>query len=536
MKTITYSASVVFVVFVACFAAEPATAQEETFTLQYRGPEKVSYFVERTFKWVRNRDEENAEIRHQRAIIKYGKSTILDTGVIRLTPQVHLLSEDGKWDKLRAALKPLKIRFPTGMWTDGWRWQVQVMARDHDMFPVFPDKGVKVGESWEIEGRFTFGRGYNVTAKIVHRLEGVEKMGPRRCAKIKYSFSATCDIAEHPELAIDEISRQIKPVYTLKGEGTAYFDLEMGFVVRQDHRVDQTHRWTGKLKAKEIPSHWRKQTDDIRSSRISVNLISEEEAARLIKEAEEHRGEPPKPEPAQEPPPQWRYYLERTIVRRDRIQETEKTWLDRAFMGYGPAKPRVTYVDESRTPMEEPRNVGPPIQPIKAEKLSLRDKLPEFGGPGSGLSWPVNIIAYSFDILPMMPEDELTPKKRWVTKIQMSFEGIPEATFTAAVNHSSNDYEQRKGRRCLKIEYTVSGEYRSADHPDRFSAEQLKEHRVEFSLSGEGVAYYDPEEGILVEKEQTVTWRSVYERLRRVKDGKLGNSGDIIVNPPQLRC
>ena len=517
------SAPMRLVVVVVLFFAVDCAAAEGRVELRYKGPENVSYLVERTFKWIKNRDQANSETRHQRAIIKYGESTMLDTGMIHLTPEVYLLSEEGTSDKLRAEFRPLQIRFRTGIWTDGWRSQIQVMARDYDMFPVFPESSVEVGDSWEVGAEFSFPCvECRVPGRIRHTLEGIQLIKGKACLEIKYAFSASLDTREHPEISLPDTMKQTGPVYSVTGEGTAYFDPGKGIMMRQEHYVEWTHRWTGKLKAKLLAEspHWRKHVDDMRSSRILVNLISEEEATRLLKQAEEARTEAAKPKPDEKAVPQWEYYVQREIVQRDRLRNRQKSCVDHALVRYGDAKPSVTYVDEYKKPMDKSENVGRPFQPLPEERLSLTGKLPDFVGLSPYNEWPVSIIAQSFDILPMMPEDKLILPKGWISEIQMSFGG-PEARFTATVDHSANGYEQRNGRRCLRIEYRVRGEFKSADHPERFDAQVLREHRAEYTLSGKGVAYFEPEEGILVGKQQTITWTTSYERLRRLEDGEL---------------
>ena len=243
--------------------------------LQYKTTQQdLYYLVERTFTWEKNQDAKNAETRTQRAIIHFGKSRKLSTGLIRLTPKVHLLKEEGKWKKLRAEVWPLKGRYPSGAWTDAWRWQVQVMARDYDMFPLFPETPVAVGETWDIDGMLRFGRGLKAPGKIVHMLEGMEEIDGRRCAKITYRFTGGINTAEHPELwpELDEIIREIKPAYGVSVEGVAYFDIQNGIVIRQEHHAKRTHRWANELdpkRARDNPD-WRKTTDDIETSSISV--------------------------------------------------------------------------------------------------------------------------------------------------------------------------------------------------------------------------------------------------------------------------
>ena len=279
-------------------AATFTEEDKDAFWLRYKPTEKIYYYVERTFKRVEDHGQKNIEIRRQHAIIKYGKSSMLRTGVIRLTPEVHLLSEEGKWDKLRAEFWPINSRFQKGNWTDAWRWQVQVMARDYDMFPLFPGTDVKVGDSWEVTGKFKFPCfKCRIPGKITHNMEAIEIIEGIKCARIKYGFSSTLNTADHSEMLADEFVKQVKPTYIVRGEGTVYFDPEKGIIVRQDHRVEWTCRWAGKYDKKLARSYpnYQASGERVNSSSINVKLVSEEQASRLIKEAKEAKAARSKP-------------------------------------------------------------------------------------------------------------------------------------------------------------------------------------------------------------------------------------------------
>lgn len=523
-------------------------AAQEPVTLRYKGEENVTYLVERTLKKVKKHKKGETQTLRERAVISYGQRAVEKEDKFLLTPKVFLLSVEGNMEKLKRyhtmkehavpAFEPWDVRYATGALpkkgnahiTNG-KYRGWILAEMFEPFPILPKHPVQQGSQWGVNTLMALNREtYVFPVQIVHRLQSYEEVKGKNCARIDYTVSGRLETAKHQEMLESRVAKQTKPAFTLKGEGTAFFDPVAGIILKKDQTIEWTKRWTDTLDpslARKYP-HWEVDVDEVNSSHIKVELISAEEASRLIeasplaKKMPEGRAKPEVAEAREVPVTKWRYYVKRAVVQRDRVAKREKTWVDYALVEYRAGKPKVTYVDEEKRPIEPARHFGPALQPLAGEKLSLTGQLPTFGGPGSGLGWPVRTVAYSFDILPMMPATELTPEMMWESTIDMAFDGLPQAKFAAAVKHVSKGYEERRARRCLKIEYTITGQFKSAEHPERFTAEELSEHRVEYSLSGEGVAYFDPEAGILVEKEQSVSFTSLYQRLRNLADEKVG--------------
>lgn len=531
-KTRYFSFGLLLVVF---FADNlwPMVAKE-TIMLRYKPEENFNYFVERTSKRVEDRGQKNIEIRRQHAIIKYGKSSMLRTGVIRLTPEVHLLSEEGKWDKLRAEFWPVNSRFQTGNWTDAWRWQVQVMARDYDMFPLFPGTDVKVGDSWEVTGKFKFPCfKCRIPGKITHKLEAIEIIEGIKCARIKYGFSSTLDTADHSEMLADEFVKQVKPNYIVRGEGTAYFDPEKGIIVRQDHRVEWTCRWAGKCDKKLARSYPNYQASGkrVNSSSINVKLVSEEQASLLIKEAKEAKAAraktiAPKPvQPVGEKVPRCRYFVEKTTTERDKLtmKEKEKVFIDRALVHYGAGAeqaggqvktvPQVVYIDKNQKRLPKAAYYESPLIPRDSEKFVLTEKLPLDIGSDPDFPLPVHGLLGAFDIAPVKPTAELKQGLSWSSTWYVHIGWTTELTFPVTIKHEVKGYEQKKGRKCAVINYTIAGE---------FKTETKRKLRGEYCLKGNGTAYFDPADGIIVEKEQTVLWTRLGKQLKRCGNGAVG--------------
>lgn len=513
-------------------------AKNETIMLRYKPHENTNYLVERTFSRTENNDNENAERIHQRAIIKYGKSSVLRTGVIRFTPEVHLLSEEGKGDHIQSEFWPVKTRFPTGMWTDDWRWKVMIKARDHDMFPVFPEKAVKVGDSWQIDGRFSYpGLKGRIDKKIKHTLEAIEAVNGANCAKIKYSLSYNFDTGKHLETGAGEFTKFTKPVYTAKVEGNAYFDIEKGLVVKQEHHAEIIYRWSGKFDeefAKRYPN-LPESGEWVSLSKITAELVSKEQASRLIEVAEAARAKAEAAAEAakavEETGPKWKYFVERKSTERDSLgrKNRDNVRVSRAFVHFGAGAkyaggqietvPNVVYVDENKEPLPERR--GPTIVPFDPQKYSLISKLPEDAGSDPDIPIPVSGFFEVF-FLPIGTEEELKEGLKWNRILHVYYGETDELTFPVEIEHRMTGYEQKKGRKCAVIKYTIAGEFKSADHPELLTeVEKQSSARSELALTGSGTAYFDEAEGIIVEKSQAASFTVSGGRNESPRPGKV---------------
>jgi len=228
----------------------------------------------------------------------------------------------------------------------------------------------------------------------------------------------------------------------------------------------------------------------------------------------------------------WKYCVERTTTVRDNVANKKEVHIDRAFVYYGAGAkqaggqiksvPQVVYVDEDGDRLAKAIYYESAIVPHDSKKLGLFSMLP--GDPGSepNLPGPADILPKSFSILPLSPEAGLRKGLSWSSTLYVFYGETADFPFPATIKHELRRYEQKKGRRCAVINYTIAGRLKMADHPEWFTQEELHTNRGELSLQGGGTAYFDLAEGIIVEKEQTISWTNRGEKLARLEDGSIG--------------
>jgi len=525
----------------------PADA-ENALLLGCKPKENVTYLVELTLRRVNRHKDMEPERLHERAVIRYGEAQAEGEGESRVRPEMIILTLESNMKRphywgLRT-MPPLAKKYPSGRPTrfvdgnasPGRPWHIDWIYRTFDFFPMFPNTPVTPGGKWQtrMDMAFLGSSRYISPVRTEYRLTGLERIEERSCAVIQYTFWGVFKAAKHPEMLQTEFARQRMPEYTLSGKGTVYFDTEAGIIFTKEQQSELTIKRTRKADpefAKQYPQ-WAGQAEIVSRYQLSARLICEDEASRLIKEAEEARAKAPKPlEELPEVGPSWKYLVERTITRRELGYKSEKSYVDRAYVHYGAGAkqaggqigtaPQVVYVDTQGKRLAKPVVHGPAFTPFDQKKLSLTAELPEFGGPGSGLPLPLAVIATCFDILPTQPHVPLKQGATWSSTIDTFF-GYPHAEtfrFPATIKCHIERYEKRKARDCAKITYTITGEFKSSEHPERFTEEDLREWRYHLALEGEGVAYFDPEAGVIVEKEQTISWTTSAEKLRLTEDG-----------------
>lgn len=212
----------------------------------------------------------------------------------------------------------------------------------------------------------------------------------------------------------------------------------------------------------------------------------------------------------------WKYLVKRTRTERDNLakKDKERVFVDKAFVNFG---------------------VGPAyetgrIQTFGLEKFTMARKIPRGlasdipGDVGSepNLPLPVQLFGSAFNGFPLKPEEELERGLRWRSTLYAFYGVTPDFPFPVTIWHEVKGYEQKKSRRCAVIEYTIAGDLKTSDHPEWFTEEQRQKFREEYYLKGIGTAYFDPAEGIIVEKDQTISWTRFGEKLWRFEDGKVG--------------
>ena len=331
--------------------------------------------------------------------------------------------------------------------------------------------------------------------------------------------------------------KQSKPIYTAEVSGTVWFDPEKGVVVKQIHHGKQTEQWMGKLDKSVLRSfpHWRLYVDDIRTIDVSAELISQEEADRLIAEAEkvgddkENVVEPK--EVTKEEGTSWTYFVKRTTSTNNRHINEEKSNTIRAYVHYGAGAkmaggqiesvPQVVYVDANDRRFEEYISREPPFIPMLSEKLSMVDNLPEKAGEDANFPVPVQILLQNFELAPLMPQMEFKTGLSW-TRTLYTHIGLSTIVFPVTIEHEVRSYKQHKGRKCAVIDYSITGEFISDDHPEMIPENKRAKLKSVYRMEGKGTAYFDTSEDVLVEKEQLVTWEVLGKQLGRMDDGSTG--------------
>jgi len=263
---------------------------------------------------------------------------------------------------------------------------------------------------------------------------------------------------------------------------------------------------------------------------FSANNALSDKEARDSQTKEEAAGSA---QPVEKEGPSWKYLVERTITRQDNLANKKKVHIDRAFIYFGAeakkaggqreSSPEVVYIDkdENRLPDGQAPTVYP-FNPFR-ERLSMTSKLPKSYVENPEQPLPVDALYKFIEILPIDPDIRVKPGMNWNREINMCTNYMAAGLwFLSTISHEVKGYERKKGRRCAVIEYTIVGQFKSKDHPERFTEEQRQEFRGEYYLKGSGTAYFDPVEGIIVEKDQTTSWTRFGEKLWRFEDGRIG--------------
>lgn len=520
--------------------SQAADGQSSVF-LRHSIVQHVSYLVERTGSWVLDRDFANPVTCHQRAIVAYGQGKWANTGVMLLTPKVRVLLDEAKGKRSNRDFWPLKAKRPDGRHADGARWQTQCLAKGYDLFPVFLRRTVRVGEGWRINGklRYPLTCVESVPAQMEHRLDALEVVDGRLCAKVSYSMAGALNTADHPEMLTDDVRKMTKPAYTFLVKGVVFFDVRQGIAVRQHHSAKTTHRWTGKLDRLTIRLNpdWRQSVDDVYTWEVTTRLISPEEDAQLTKEAEVDRLKREQAEAAAaankseevEEGPAWKYLVTKQIRTVDRLGKRDTTEVRRSFVHYGAeakkaggqleGRPQVVHVDENLRPLTG--HISLPSFEHSSDRLALVAKLPQDMGQDTELPIDTRMFRGEFYIFPVAPDRPLKAGLVWKSTLYVG-SWISKLRYPIEIAQRVVGYAERKGVKCAVIEYSIAGEFRSVDHPEIVPETRRHKLRGEYHLMGKGKAYVDVNAGIIVEKEQVVSLRRLAQKLGWVEKGKVG--------------
>jgi len=220
----------------------------------------------------------------------------------------------------------------------------------------------------------------------------------------------------------------------------------------------------------------------------------------------------------------WKYLVERTTTLQDNLANKKEVHIDRAFVYYGAGAkqaggqmkevPQVVYIDEDKNRLPRAVYYASAFEVLDSKKLTLTGKLRDDIGSDPDLPLQVGILVVDFSLLPLEPEGELKEELSWTRTWYVYIGWETKFTFPVTIKQEVNGYERKKGRRCAVIKYTATGEFKHVD--------DKRDLRGEYYLNGNGTAYFDTAEGIIVEKEQTISWTRFGEKLWRFEDGKVG--------------
>lgn len=99
-----------------------------------------------------------------------------------------------------------------------------------ELFPVFPDKPVKPGDTWEWKFDYRLPTYGHVVGKRTHKFEACDKFGERRTARIRTSSELTIEF-ERMENGVKTSGKMQSDVST----GVIQFDVERGLLVLMEH-------------------------------------------------------------------------------------------------------------------------------------------------------------------------------------------------------------------------------------------------------------------------------------------------------------
>lgn len=514
--------------FVLLSACGPNLWAVESTTLQYQPEKNLHYIVDRTLTLLERHKNNETKTLKERAVLSFGKPRVVMSDRISVDPRLTLISIAGDMNRHDVArlhyLEPVARKFPTGELTKfadgdsapGRPWDVHLLFRTFEPFPIFPQSPVTVQEPWivKMDMRFYGQSGFVTPVRVEHVLTGHQTVSGRRCARIEYTFSGSLDTANSPEmLAGKPVQILTKPKYGITGQGVVDFDPEAGIVVKKEQSVKWTRKWSGRLDDDMIRKHsgWANDVDEVTECSIVASLLAEDDALRLIAESGSSKPPPVTSNAIQPPIPTWTYSVERVVKDIGGTQVPKRSSQDLAKVTYYKDEgPQVVYVDNRGLALPVQAASGVNFQPMHAHKISLLTNVPPFG---SATGWPVEIIANAFDILPIHPDNSLKRDMKWTNQMAITFGGSPRVETIATIEHfSAPGLETKQGRQCLRIDYTIEGS----------CGVDEKEYKADHTLSGSGSAHVAVDEAVLVTKTQQLVWTSSVQVFDGEKDEDAG--------------
>jgi hypothetical protein len=514
----------------------PSSAGREQFDLRWRGEARVAFVVERTFTEVQREPSQDAQILAERAVLSYGATRTVD-GRLQTTPTLTLLQRQNPGDvhaiyhlqtpKIQGRQIPTAALAATAD-RSGHRWWVRDILTLPEILPVLPEEPVEIGDSWQLTlPVWRSGTPFTIPVTIQCRLARVEPLGGHLCAVIEYSIGGELVTGDRPELlagvTIEEdrkLYRAIKPVYAFSGQGVAHLDLERGFFIAKKQHIEHTEKWAGEVPMSMMFPGWQKKVDRSLTSDIRFEEISGDEAERLIAQAAETTAPAPAPAPESVELPVWQYSVKRTVETVNALAGTEEKSMRRAMAVYGEGEHRGGAVPGEPLVMDlERRPSGPAFNPFPGERFRLVGDVMQLIKPAP--AWPAEQLGYAYDLLPLAPAEDLAVGSTWERELPLFFGNDPRLTFPAKLTQRVTGQEKRVGRECFRVAYDVSAKFDLADYADRVPAEDLREFKATFTVSGNGVVFIDTEDKMVIAKQQTIETARHEEKLGRADDGGL---------------
>lgn len=148
---------------------------------------------------------------------------------VELDPVGTILKAKGQLDQIKELLNanPVAAQFLAGM-TD----EKATAATLQDQYAKFPEKGVKVGDTWETEENIDLGLGKSKLKKK-YTVEAADKVGDRKTLRIKTSVTGNI------EIDVNQGGQKVSGTLSVtNSDGILQFDPEAGQTVTQTSQME----------------------------------------------------------------------------------------------------------------------------------------------------------------------------------------------------------------------------------------------------------------------------------------------------------
>jgi hypothetical protein len=371
------------------------------------------------------------------------------------------------------------------------------LTASHDTFPIFPAGDLRRGDRWTVRLSCSvpLALPHRVPLEVEHVFAAVEKDGEEQVAVVKYSTTFAFDSAQHRDVLKYPVDIRRMPVFRLEGEGEARFSLWEGTMLSKKQRFTWKAQYRREDEGDEdvqgradaAPRVYESVSTMVMRSR----LIPEDEAERLVKEAQERQAaaaRAPKPPP---PQPRWVYRGTRTDTTRDLLKGTEKTQKYHARIGYGAGgRPQVVEMDAEGQPTGS--NMQFQTSREKVDAWQPLSAMPADAGRVAKRPFLATLFARAWGVLPVVPDGTPKPGDQWSVTAYLAID-FAKTVIPATVQHACSRIMDAQGNERLRIEYHWDWHLDSREHlRDEWPEEALRRGRWELTLAGEGRADVDP--------------------------------------------